>query len=99
MRDAAKALGVGDHDDVPDELDRLAKKDAGPLFSWAACYGRKIELSWKVKQSFMVGTFRKVAERAGALDASVYHHGPQRMLAEFYATAPGSFGGDKPKAK
>jgi hypothetical protein len=99
MSDAANALGAADPDDVPDELDRFSKNDAGPLFSWAACYGRKIELSWKVKQAFMVGKLRKVAERAAALDGGVYHGAPHRMLAELYATAPGAFGGDKDKAK
>ncbi|HVY61902.1 MAG TPA: TRAP transporter TatT component family protein [Planctomycetota bacterium] len=99
MKDAAKALGVKDPDDVPDQLASFAKKDAGPLFSWAACYGRKIELSSWLKQAFMVGKLRKVAERAAELDATVYYGAPDRMLAELYASAPGAFGGDIEKAK
>ena len=99
LKDGAKALRIPDPDDVIDGLAKLARPDAEALFYFAALYGRKIELCWKVKQFGMAKKFRRMAERAAELDGTVAHGGPHRMLGNFHHDAPGLVGGDSARVR
>lgn len=95
MRAGERALGTPD---PASGLEAIAKKDAEALYWYAALHGRKIEVSSIFRQAGMARRFRRMAERAAALDATVDHGGPHRMLGSFRARAPGLMGGDMEEA-
>ncbi len=92
----AAALGVNEPEEDPDKVD---KKGVEALYWYAALYGRKTEMASIFSQAGMAKRFRKLCERAVALDGKVAHGGPHRMLGTFCAEAPGLLGGDDDKAK
>jgi hypothetical protein len=85
-------------DDVVEKLDSIQKDKADALYWYAQLYALKIQHAWKVKQAFMAGNFRKMGERAVALDEAYNYGGPRRMLGNFLADAPGFMGGDEKRA-
>jgi len=89
-----KALAAEDVDEVVERLPALTRADVEPLYWLTGLYGRKITLVNALRRATMVSTFRKLLERAAALDGVFHHAGPRRMLGDFLCSAPGFMGGD-----
>jgi hypothetical protein len=101
LRGLSRALGkkIEDIDELEDDLSALRPEHVGILYWTAIAYGSSIDGMSVVNRWGAAKRFKKLMERCLALDDTFFHGGPHRVLAGFFAQAPGLIGGDKKRAR
>jgi hypothetical protein len=82
-----------------DARNKIGVEAAGLFFATTVCYGSSLLTLSIFDQAPAAKRFKRLLERAVALDATVLYGGPRRSLALYLLKAPGIMGGDDKEAR